>query len=696
MKTLKSRPGNRFPLGASCEPGGVNFSIFSRHASSVELLLYESMNALRPFQVIRLDPENNRDFFFWNVFVEEAKPGMAYTWRADGPDDTRESGFRFNRHRELLDPCARVVFDKFWQREQAKVDVKATPIRAVVPENLNGYDWQGVKMPDHAPNESIIYEMHVRGFTRHPSSGVAQPGTFSAVIEKIPYLRDLGITHVELLPIMAFDEQDVPKGVRELGLKNYWGYSTHSFFALHPSYFVNPEDPSCMDEFRDMVRELHRAGIGIIMDVVFNHTAEGGEDGPVMNFKGISNREFYHLDPADMRKYRDFTGCGNTVNCNHPQVTFFIIECLEYWIRNFRIDGFRFDLASVMARGEDGKPMHHAPIIWSLEFCHGISNAGLIAEAWDAGGLYQVGGFPGYRWQEWNGRYRDVVRKFVRGDKGLIGETATRLAGSSDLYQPGGRHPFNSINFVTCHDGFTLKDLVSYSRKHNEANGEENRDGSNENFSCNYGVEGETTDSKIQALRLRQAKNFMAILFLSQGVPMVLSGDEVLRTQKGNNNCWCQDNELSWLDWNLAKENGEMLRFTREMIAFRKRHPCLMRRHFLTGKKRPGMTLPDITWHGSKLNMPPWDDPDAKFLAFTLGAKARDEEHLHVMINMHEEQELEMEIPVLHGGQWFLAVDTFLKGPNDILIPSRQKPCDENGYLVRPRSVVVLEYRQQR
>ncbi len=693
MKSLKARPGRRFPLGATSEADGVNFSMFSRHATRVDLVLYETVDASVPCQILHLDPETNRDFFFWNIFVEGARPGMAYTWRADGPDDTAVSGFRFDPRRQLLDPCARIVFDGLWHREQAKKDPLAEPIRAVIPAPLDGYDWEGVEMPDHLPNRSIIYEMHVRGFTRHPSSGVTSPGTFSGIIQKIPYFKELGITHVELLPIMAFDQQDVPAGVRKLGLKNYWGYSTHSYFALHPSYFVEPWNPQCLNEFRDMVKELHRAGIGIIMDVVFNHTAEGGEDGPIINFKGLSNREFYHLDPRDRRKYRDFTGCGNTVNCNHPQVTFFIIECLEYWIRHFRIDGFRFDLASVMARGEDGRPMHHAPVIWSLEFCHGISKAGLIAEAWDAGGLYQVGGFPGYRWQEWNGRYRDVVRRFVRGDRGLIGEMATRLAGSSDLYEPSGRHPFNSINFVTCHDGFTLYDLVSYSRKHNEANGEENRDGTDENFSCNYGVEGETEDREILALRFRQAKNFMTLLFLSQGVPMILAGDEVLRTQKGNNNCWCQDNELSWLDWELTEKNAEMLRFTREIIAFRTRHPCLMRRHFLSGEKRGGMELPDITWHGLDLFRPPWHEPDARYLAFTLSGMDGGEEDLHAMINMEEDMELEMELPRLTTGSWYLAIDTSRPIPHDIVRPSQQRPFPEARYLVRPRSIAVFERR---
>jgi len=672
---------------------GVNFCIFSRHASAMELLLYESLESPEPVETIFLDPEENRDFFFWNIFVEGVRPGMCYTWRADGPDNTKVSGSRFNRERELLDPWARLVFDRFWDREHAKREVKAKAIRAVVPPSLDDYDWEGVEMPRHKPHESVIYEMHVKGFNRHPYSGVKYPGTFSGICVKIPYLQELGITHIELLPIMAFDEQDVPEGVRRRGLRNYWGYSTHSFFAPHPNYFVNPYDFRCLDEFRDMVKALHRAGIGIILDVVFNHTAEGWEDGPIINFKGLSNREFYHLDPEDKRKYRNFTGCGNTINCNHPQVVFFIIECLEYWVKNFHIDGFRFDLASVMARGEDGEPMWHAPVIWSLEFSRTLAKASLIAEAWDAGGLYQVGGFPGYRWQEWNGRYRDVVRSFVRGDKGLVGEMATRLTGSSDLYHPSGRHPFNSVNFVTCHDGFTLNDLVSYSQKHNEANGEENRDGIDENLSANYGVEGETDDPRINSLRLRQAKNFMAILCLSLGVPMILSGDEVLRTQKGNNNCWCQDNELSWLDWTLVEKNMQMLRFTREMIAFRRRHPCLMRRYFLTGEKMEGREFADIVWHGTELYRPLWHDPSARFLAYTMSGLSDNEEDLHIILNMEEDLKVEVDLPRVKKGNWFLAVDTFRVEPLDILRPSEQQAVDRFKYVVQPRSVVVFERR---
>ncbi len=692
MARFATRKGDRYPLGAVCMRGGANFCIFSRHATRMELLLYDSPHALAPTEVIVLDPHENRDFFFWNIFIEGVQPGMAYTWRADGPDNTKVSGFRFNNKRQLLDPWARVVFDRFWQREEAKKNVLAQPIKAIVPICIDDYDWEGVEMQECPPQDAIIYEMHVRGFTRHPSSFVLNPGTFSGIVHKIPYLKDLGITHVEFLPIMAFDEQDVPEGPRKEGLKNYWGYSPHSFYSLHPSYMVNPIGPDCINEFRDMVKALHKAGIGIILDVVFNHTTEGGEEGPVINFKGLSNREFYHLYPDDKRKYRDFTGCGNTVNCNHPQVMFFIIGCLEYWVKYFHIDGFRFDLASILARGEDGKPMHHAPVIWSLEFSRSLSRAHLIAEAWDAGGLYQVGGFPGYRWQEWNGMYRDTVRRFIRGDKGLVGELATRISGSSDLYEPSGRAPFNSINFVTCHDGFTLMDLVSYERKHNEANGEENRDGLDENFSCNYGKEGDTQDEKITALRHRQAKNFIATLLFSIGVPMLLAGDEVLRTQKGNNNAWCQDNEISWFDWRLLEENLDIFRFTKKMIAFRKRHQCLRRKQFFTGKQEPGREFPDIVWHGKKLFEPEWENNGSRFLGFTMSALCDDECDLHVLINMDDREEVEVQLPPLKIGRWHLAVDTFNTPPEDIIDPDLQKPAGFK-YVVRHRSVVIFERR---
>ncbi len=673
-------------------PDGVNFSTFSRYADEVELLLYERADSPAPFQVIRLDPEVNHTFFLWHVFVEGLTAGVHYTWRIDGPDDTRLSGFRFNRKLELLDPWATAVTHILWDRRQAmNAAVESAPtMRAVVVGN--GYDWEGDRSVNRLPENTIVYELHVGGFTRHPSAGVAHPGTFVGLIEKIPYLKELGVTHVELLPVMAFDEQDLPDEVAALGLKNYWGYSTHSFYSPHSGYCVAPEAGTHADEFRDMVKALHRAGIGVILDVVFNHTAEGGADGPTINFKGFANETFYHLDPNDRSVYRDFTGCGNTVNCNHPLTARYILRCLEDWVRDMHVDGFRFDLASVMARGEDGNPMQHPHLPWDIEFSDVLAESIVIAEAWDAAGLYQVGSFPGFRWAEWNGRYRDVIRRFVRGERGLVGQVATNISGSSDLYEPQSRFPTNSINFVTCHDGFTLYDLVSYNEKHNEANGENNRDGTNDNLSWNCGIEGETDDPGILALRGRQARNFMAILLLSQGVPMIRAGDELLRSQRGNNNCYCQDNEMSWFDWDLTGKNAGMLRFVKEMIAFRRRHPCLMRDRFLTGRIRKGRSLPDVAWHGTRLNEPLWGDGGAQVLACTLSGTTEGEEHLHIIFNMSESL-IEMPLPEIPGRTWHRAVDTWEPSPADILEPADQPRAAGPAYPAKPRSVVVFESR---
>jgi len=694
LKPHPIRPGSRYPFGARPDAGGVNFSVFSRHATRVELLLFERATGGEPFQVIALDPDINRTFFAWHVYVEGLRPGVCYNWRIDGPgDDTAHTGFRFDVHKTLVDPWVRVVCDKRWDRQRATqpgANYDAA-IRGVVVDER--YDWEGDRPLQQPGEELVIYELHVGGFTRHPSSGVARPGTFAGLIEKIPYLQELGITHVELMPIMAFDEQDVPPGVAALGLKNYWGYSTHSFFAPHPAYCASGDAAAQLNGFRDLVKALHRAGIGVILDVVFNHTAEGGNGGPVINFKGFGNEMFYHLDRNNRERYLDYTGCGNSVNANHPLVARFITECLEYWVKGMHVDGFRFDLASALARGEDGNPQYHAPVLWSIEFSDALAHTHLIAEAWDAGGLYQVGDFPGFRWLEWNGRYRDVVRRFVRGDPGLVSEMATRLAGSSDLYQGGGRLPVNSINFITSHDGFTLYDQVSYSQKHNHGNGEDNRDGHHDNLSWNCGHEGDSDDAAVVELRQRQAKNFLAILLLSHGVPMLLAGDEVLRSQKGNNNAWCQDNELAWFDWTLTSSNRHMLRFVREMIAFRKRHACLRRRRFLTGSPAQPGQLPDVVWHGFELERPLWHDPQARLLAYTLAAVERGAAHLHVILNMSEQGQ-QLPLPALPGRVWYRAIDTAQAVPTDILPAPEQQPVHGTSCTVSPRSVVVLEARQ--
>jgi glycogen operon protein len=672
--------------GASLRPEGVNFCIFSRFAERVELLLFERPEDPAPVQVVPLEKRTNRTFFFWHVLVKGLPSGTCYCWRVDGAEDSDHLGCRFDPNKALLDPWATTVDARLWDRQAARdpADNLAASMRARIV--ADDYDWEG-DQPIHVPlHEAVIYELHVGGFTRHPSSGVRHPGSFLGLVEKIPYLRELGITHVELMPVMAFDTQDVPPGTAALGLENYWGYSTHSFYAPHPGYAVDPA--RARDEFRDMVKALHRGGIGVILDVVFNHTAEGGADGPTINFKGLGNEIFYHLDPLDHRVYRDYTGCGNTVNANHPLVTRFLVDCLQYWVREMHVDGFRFDLASALARGEDGNPQYHAPFLWTTELSPILGRAHIIAEAWDAAGLYQVGDFPGFRWAEWNGRYRDLIRGFVRGDKGLVGEAATRIAGSSDLYASRGRLPVNSINFVTCHDGFTLHDLVSYDRKHNEANGEDNRDGHDHNLSWNCGVEGETDDVTIQALRRRQARNFVAILMLSQGVPMLLFGDEVLRSQRGNNNGYCQNNELCWMDWGLLDRNREMLDFTRALIAFRRRHPGLSRERFLTGTADTDRELPDIRWHGAELERPAWEDPGARVLAFTLAGMGNDEPPLHVMLNTGEE-ETEFALPELPGLGWRLAIDTD-RAPY-VFDTAEPSGTQRGRYGVAGRSLAVLE-----
>jgi glycogen operon protein len=661
--------------------------MFSRHATRAELLLYDSADAPEPFQVITLSTETNRSFFFWHVFVEGLPLNSYYTWRMDGPRDTAQTGRLFNPRKELLDPWARAVSDAAWDRRRA-ADPQAsghTSMRAIVTDTP-----PRVRPAPRDLEGAVIYEMHVGGFTRHPSSRVEQPGTFAGLIQKIPYLRELGVTHVELLPVMAFDEGSVPSAVAARGLRNYWGYSTHSFFSPHPRYCSNPARAA--HEFRALTDALHAAGIGVLLDVVFNHTAEGGADGPMISFRGLANDIFYHLEAGDRSRYRDYTGCGNTVNCNHPLVTAFIVRALEYWVEDLGVDGFRFDLASVFARDQQGQLMADPPVPWAIESSRILAPVPLIAEAWDAAGLYHVGAFPGMAWAEWNGRYRDVMRRFVRGDPGHASEVATRICGSADLYASDGRMPANSINFVTCHDGFTLADLVSYNGKHNAANCEDNRDGSNDNASWNCGIEGPTSDPVVYALRRRQARNHLAILMLSRGVPMLLGGDEVLRSQAGNNNAWCQDNALSWFDWTLTESNRDMLRFTRELIGLRRRHSSLTINRFLDGRPVPGRRVADITWHGARPGEAPWQDGQSRFLRFTLGGLGPEEEDLHVILNMSN-QAVEVDLPPIAGRRWHLALDTSRPTPGEIVPRERQTPHVPKSYMSPARSVVVLEAR---
>ena len=689
-KEYTCKSGHTYPPGAKKNSGGVNFSIFTRHATNVELLLFEKSDSKTPFQIIKLEKDPHKTFFTWHVFVVDLPAGIWYTWRLDGSNEPKEAGLHFDKDKHLLDPSAKVISDFNWDRHAACLpgDNVLTSMRSMVVNDE--YNWQGDEPLRISSEKSIIYELHVGGFTHHSSSKVKNPGTFSGLIEKIPYLKKLGITHVELLPVMAFDEQDIPAGTAKLGLKNYWGYSTHSFYSPHPGYCVTPEQGTHIKEFCDLVKALHKAGIGIILDVVFNHTSEAGVGGPVINFRGIGEH-FYHHDKMDKSILHDFTGCGNTVNANHPLVAAFITNCLEYWVKEMHVDGFRFDLASALARGEGGAVLEDPPVLWSIELSTRLAKTKLIAEAWDAAGLYQVGSFPGHRWAEWNGKYRDVIRQVLRGDKGNIRELATRLSGSNDLYEHQDGLPINSINFITCHDGFTLIDLFSYNEKHNEANGEESRDGCNNNLSFNCGAEGETEQPEINALRKKQAKNAIAILLLSQGVPMLLAGDEILNSQNGNNNGYCQDNELTWIDWEMTNKNVDMLRFVQQMIALRKRHSSLMRRRFLSGNIIESKGIKDISWHGTKVDEALWADHDNQFLAFTLAGISEQESDIYVAINMSDQQ-LTVELPVIAGKKWCLSVNTSEPSPTDIILHKKQKTLkDSESFVVLEKSILVLE-----
>ena len=677
--------GSPHPLGATPSALGVNFSIASSNATGVELLLFSAHDSLEPFQTIRFDPYLNKTFHLWHAFVRGLKPSVHYAYRVDGPD---AAGQRFNKNKVLIDPYSHGNSDSLWDRGSSCTpeDNLRTSMRSVVIDP-SSYDWEGDRPLNRPLAESVIYEAHVRGFTQSPTSRARNPGTFAGLIEKIPYLKDLGITAVELLPVFDFDETDVLRVVDGKPLHNFWGYSTIGYFAPQSFYCLEPELGGHLREFRDLVKAMHKAGIEVILDVVFNHTDEGNHQGPLYCFKGIDNRSYYLLVPSAPQYYMDFSGCGNTLNCNHPLSQKLIIDCLRYWVREYHVDGFRFDEGSILSRGEDGAPAIHPPLVWQIELDEDLADTKLIAEAWDAAGLYQIGHFPGDRWAEWNGRYRDDVRRFVKGEPGMVGAIASRLGGSPDIYQERGGSPLNTLNFVTCHDGFTLNDLVSYNQKHNEANGESNRDGINDNLSWNCGVEGDSDDANIDWLRDRQVRNFLAVLLVSRGVPMFVAGDEVRRSQKGNNNAYCQDNEISWFDWTLVDKHSDLLRFCRNMIHFRKMHPAVRRDQFFNGSLNDH-GLKDVSWHGTKLNSPGWDDPDARALAMPLAGFDGDSD-VHVIFNMFWGS-LEFELPIVPGRRWCVAVDTAQPSPHDIADPGSEPDVFENMHLVQGRSVVIL------
>jgi len=677
--------GTSEPLGASVRVGGVNFSIYSRSATRIDLLLFDREDAGQPSRIIPLDAERHRTYHYWHVFVPEIGPGQVYGFRAHGPF-TPDRGLRFDPEKLLLDPYGlAVAVPEGYSRAAARQpgDNTAVAMRSVVADPAR-YDWEDDCPLRRPHSETVIYELHVRGFTQHPSSGVSpgKVGTYAGLVEKIPYLKDLGVTAVELLPVFQCDAQDAP-----VGRPNYWGYAPISLFAPHSAYSSRRGALAAMDEFRDMVKAFHRAGLEVILDVVFNHTAEGGADGPTCCFRGLENPVYYILE-EDKSRYANYTGTGNTLNANDAVVRRLIRDSLRHWVAHMHVDGFRFDLASILSRDASGKPVPQPPILWDIESDPVLAGTKLIAEAWDAGGLYQVGSFIGDAWQEWNGRFRDDIRRFVKGDNGMVPNVAARFLGSPDIYAHEEREAEQSINFITCHDGFTLEDLVSYNRKHNEANGEENRDGADDNASWNCGVEGPTDDPAVEELRSRQIRNLLTLLLLSTGTPMLTMGDEVRRTQRGNNNAYCQDNEISWFDWTLLERHRGLHRFVKALIAYRQQRDVVVGRMRLTLNQL--LSRSRIDWHGVELGRPDWSD-QSHVLAFcltSLGGRLL----LYGMLNAYWEP-LRFQLPPAGPetrGTWRRWIDTSLPSPQDIVNWDEAPQIADASYLVPPRTVAFL------
>ena len=691
--TAAATAGLSFPLGASVAPGGVNFSVFSRHATRIELLLFESAEAVQPSEVIELDPRGHRTYYYWHVFVPRIRAGQLYAYRAFGPFDPAR-GLRFDPSKCLLDPYGRaVVVPEAYCRNRAGGygDPDTLGMKSAVVDPT-AYDWEGDAPLQRSFTSTVIYEMHVEGFTQHPSSAVSTGlrGTYAGMIEKIPYLQDLGITAVELLPIFQYDRQDAPRG-----RVNYWGYAPVSFFAPHAAYSSRRDALGPVDEFRDLVKALHRASIEVILDVVYNHTAEGNAAGPTLCFRGLAN-EVYYLLEGDRAQYSNYSGTGNTLNANHSIVRRMILDSLRYWVAEMHVDGFRFDLAAILARDADGRPLANPPALWDIESDPVLAGTKLIAEAWDAAGLYQLGSFAGDSWKEWNGRFRDDVRSFLKGDRGTARVLAQRVLGSPDIFGHREREPELTINFVTCHDGFTLNDLVSYDRKHNEENGEANRDGADDNRSWNCGTEGPSDDAAIEAWRRRQIRNFFVTMLVSIGTPMLLMGDEMRRTQRGNNNAYCQDNELSWLDWGLLERHAGLQRFVRTLIGQRLRW---VEWSEATDAARAGLTLNEllrdaqIDWHGVALGKPDWGD-DSHSLACTIrSGPGRVPFSLHLMFNAYWEP-LEFELPAVPQsavtGCWQRWIDTARESPEDIVDGDDAAAVRGTHYRVMPRSVAAI------
>jgi isoamylase len=689
--------GNPLPIGGAHQQGrGVNFVLFSRHATGVRLEFYQNPADSSPTRVIEFDPVRHRTGDIWHVWVRGIPPGQLYAYRVEGPY-LPEEGHRFNPHKLLLDPYARAIAGiENWDFLAARgydssstltdlsfsaVDDAGTTPKCVFTHDH--FDWETDSPPKHSASDTVIYETHVRGFTIHPSSGVAHPGTFAGLTEKIPYLQDLGVTAIELMPVLEFNENESTRLNPITGerLKNYWGYDPVAFFAPKKSYCVGGPQGQQIEEFREMVKVFHRAGIEVILDIVLNHSAEGDELGPTISLRGIENSIFYMLQENGRRYYKDFTGVGNTLNANHPVVRELVTNVLRYWVMHMHVDGFRFDLASVLGRDEHGNILRNAPLLEDIAEDPILRDIKIIAEAWDAGGAYQVGDFSTNRWTEWNGRFRDDVRRFWVGDAGMLGSFASRICGSSDLYLASGKGPASSLNFVTCHDGFTLNDLVSYKQKHNDENGEFSRDGSDANYSDNCGVEGPSQDRDVEDLRNRLIKNLLLTLFISRGVPMLLGGDEFRRTQRGNNNAYCQDNGVSWFDWSLLEKHKEIQRFTRGMIAFRRAHPVLRRETFYTDT--------DIKWFAPDGATLEWRDQRQKsFACLILGQTEPD---LFLLFNA-DTRSVDFSIPALPAWKiWRLAVDTSRIAPDDIFDAGRAPSLQgEIGFRLEPRSSAIL------
>ncbi|GAB2783765.1 glycogen debranching protein GlgX [Halomonas shantousis] len=695
-ESLDIRRGIPLPQGAHPLGGGVNFSLFSRHAERVRLELFADPHDAVPIHGIDLDPVRHRTGDLWHVWIKGVRPGQLYAYRLTGPY-CPEQGHRFNTHKLLLDPYARALTQlAHWDFAPARGYDPLAPEPDRAPSTLDSagampkcifirdaFDWQDDLPPRRPWSQTVIYELHVRGFTRHASSGVAHPGTYRGLVEKIPYLQALGVTAVELLPVHEFNECQLPEIEPHTGrpfeVHNYWGYNSVAFLAPKASYSSAGGQGQQVAEFKEMVRAFHRAGIEVILDVVFNHTAEGDECGPTLSFRGLDNAIYYMLDD-DRRHYRDYAGTGNTFNAGHPVVREFILDALRYWVTEMHVDGFRFDLASILGRDASGRLLANAPLPAQIAEDPVLRDVKLIAEAWDIAGAYEVGSFSQPRWSEWNDRYRDDVRRFWRGDAGMLGAFASRLCGSADLYARSGKSPANSVNFVTCHDGFTLNDLVSYAVKHNDANGQDNHDGTDDNHSANYGTEGETTDAVIDAIRERQIKNFLLTLLVSRGVPMLLGGDECRRTQHGNNNAYGQDNETSWHDWRLLERHGDLHRFVRQLIAFRHAHPVLGETRFYGDD--------EVRWLAPHGGPPAWDAPQARQLAWWIRDAACP---LLLLFNAGVDS-VEFRLPEAPPGrQWHLAVDTAHESRlTSCAMPDEPVPHRDPTYRLGLRASAIL------